>query len=77
MENAQSLDVTELSRRLPRGSRVVVTDVGDAARASASRVEVCFPLEERRRGTWFVVFCWTVLIAWGCYAFTSNKTGGY
>ena len=47
VENAQNLDTTEMQKKLPRGSRVIVTDVGSAA--LASRVEVCFLLQDRRK----------------------------
>lgn len=62
VENAQNLDTTEMQKKLPRGSRVIVTDVGSAA--LASRVEVCFLLQDRRKCACFVLTSWIVLLVW-------------
>lgn len=62
LENAQRLDATEMQQRLPRGSRVIVTDVGCAA--LASRIEVCFLLQDRRKCACFVLTSWIGLFVW-------------
>lgn len=71
MENAQNLDVTRVLRSMPRGSRVVVTDVN--GEACASRVEVCFPLDGGCLGGLAIFAAWAVLATWGARVLLAER----